>query len=158
MGTTARPTRAATYEMRRAARLVIDTGIHHKGWSRDQPWLLRDNTALSEHEVTTEIDRYISWPAQALSYKPGEMIVKLRAEAEAALGDALTSRPSTTPSSTRLGHCRCWKKCAPSLRIRRRRRKRAGAERCIPPAWTGARASRRWIGRSAVGRSRIAMR
>ncbi|MDX9764752.1 MAG: DUF885 family protein [Chiayiivirga sp.] len=79
-----------TYEMWRAARLVIDTGIHHKGWSRDQALaFLRDNTALSEHEVTTEIDRYISWPAQALSYKLGEiLIVKLRAEAEAALGDA----------------------------------------------------------------------
>lgn len=78
-----------TYEMWRAARLVIDTGVHHYGWSRDQALAyLRDNTALSEHEVTTEVDRYISWPAQALSYKLGEIaIVRLRARAEAALGD-----------------------------------------------------------------------
>ena len=78
-----------TYEMWRAARLVIDTGVHHLGWSRDQALaFLRDNTALSEHEVTTEVDRYISWPAQALSYKLGELkIWELRHEAEAALGD-----------------------------------------------------------------------
>ena len=79
-----------TYEMWRAARLVIDTGVHHKGWSRDQALAyLRDHTALSEHEVTTEVDRYISWPAQALSYKLGEItIVRLRGEAEQALGAA----------------------------------------------------------------------
>ena len=79
-----------TYEMWRAARLVIDTGVHHKGWTRDRALaFLRDNTALSEHEVTTEVDRYISWPAQALSYKLGEiLIVNLRAEAEATLGEA----------------------------------------------------------------------
>ncbi len=78
-----------TYEMWRAARLVIDTGVHHKGWSRDQALAyLRDRTALSEHEVTTEVDRYISWPAQALSYKLGEIrIVELRAEAERELGE-----------------------------------------------------------------------
>ena len=77
-----------TYEMWRAARLVIDTGVHAKGWTRDQALAyLRDNTALSEHEVTTEVDRYISWPAQALSYKLGELaIVRLRGEAEQALG------------------------------------------------------------------------
>nr|WP_283161116.1 DUF885 family protein [Xanthomonas nasturtii] len=78
-----------TYEMWRACRLVIDTGVHHDGWSRDQALAyLRDHTALSEHEVTTEVDRYISWPGQALSYKLGEItIVKLRAEAEKELGD-----------------------------------------------------------------------
>ncbi|TKS55056.1 DUF885 family protein [Luteimonas yindakuii] len=83
-----------TYEMWRAARLVIDTGVHHKGWSRDQALaFLRDNTALSEHEVTTEVDRYISWPAQALSYKLGELaILALRAEAEAELGDRFDIR------------------------------------------------------------------
>jgi uncharacterized protein (DUF885 family) len=77
-----------TYEMWRAARLVIDTGIHHKGWSRDQAIAyLRDHTALSEHEVETEVDRYISWPGQALSYKLGEMkILELRARAEKELG------------------------------------------------------------------------
>lgn len=77
-----------TYAMWRACRLVIDTGVHHKGWTRDAAIAyLRDRTALSEHEVTTEVDRYISWPAQALSYKLGELaIVRLRAEAEATLG------------------------------------------------------------------------
>ena len=83
-----------TYEMWRACRLVIDTGVHHYGWSREQALAyLRDRTALSEHEVTTEVDRYISWPAQALSYKLGEItIVKLRGEAEQALGDKFDVR------------------------------------------------------------------
>src|SRR3546814_3416942 len=77
-----------TYAMWRACRLVIDTGIHHMGWTRDQALAyLRERTALSEHEVTTEVDRYISWPAQALSYKLGELkILQLREEAEQALG------------------------------------------------------------------------
>ena len=75
--------------MWRAARLVIDTGVHHKGWTREQALsYLRDHTALSEHEVTTEVDRYISWPGQALSYKLGEIaIVRLRTQAEQELGD-----------------------------------------------------------------------
>ncbi|WP_429002250.1 DUF885 domain-containing protein [Xanthomonas sacchari] len=77
-----------SYEMWRACRLVIDTGIHHKGWTRAQAQAyLRERTALSEHEVTTEVDRYISWPGQALSYKLGELtILDLRAEAERELG------------------------------------------------------------------------
>ena len=77
-----------TYEMWRACRLVIDTGVHHYGWDRDKALAyLRDNTALSEHEVTTEVDRYISRPAQALSYKLGEIeIWKLRRQAESELG------------------------------------------------------------------------
>ncbi len=77
-----------SYEMWRAARLVIDTGVHHKGWTRAQAIsYLADHTALSQHEVETEVDRYISWPAQALSYKLGEIkIVELRARAEKALG------------------------------------------------------------------------
>jgi uncharacterized protein (DUF885 family) len=83
-----------TYEMWRAARLVIDTGVHHYGWSRDQALAyLRDHAALSEHEVTTEVDRYISWPGQALSYKLGEIaIVRLRARAEAELGERFDIR------------------------------------------------------------------
>jgi len=77
-----------TYEMWRAARLVIDTGLHHKGWTREQAiTYLATRTALSQHEVETEVDRYISWPGQALSYKLGEMkIVELRARAEKTLG------------------------------------------------------------------------
>jgi len=77
-----------TYEMWRACRLVIDTGVHAFGWSRQQALdYLASNTALSIHEVTTEIDRYISWPGQALSYKLGEYTLwQLRREAESALG------------------------------------------------------------------------
>ena len=77
-----------TYEMWRAARLVIDTGEHHKGWTRQQAIdYLASHTALSQHEVETEVDRYISWPGQALSYKLGEIrIVELRARAEKELG------------------------------------------------------------------------
>ena len=59
-----------TYEMWRACRLVVDTGMHVKGWSRQRAMdYLASNTALSLHNVQTEIDRYISWPGQALSYK-----------------------------------------------------------------------------------------
>ena len=77
-----------TYEMWRAARLVVDTGLHAKRWSReDARAYLLAHTALSEHEVATEVDRYISWPGQALSYKIGEIRIReLRARAEAALG------------------------------------------------------------------------
>ena len=83
-----------TYQLWRAARLVVDTGMHSKGWTRDQSLaFLRDNTALAEHEMTTEIDRYIAWPGQALSYYLGEMqIVKSRAQAETALGSKFDLR------------------------------------------------------------------
>ncbi len=83
-----------SYEMWRAARLVIDTGLHRYGWSRKQAIdYLAGHTALSLHEVETEVDRYISWPAQALSYKLGELTIRrLRAEAEAALGTRFDPR------------------------------------------------------------------
>lgn len=83
-----------TYEMWRACRLVVDTGIHLKGWSREKAIeFLKSNTALSVHEVNTEIDRYIGWPGQALSYKIGEMkIIELRKNAEKELGDAFDIR------------------------------------------------------------------
>lgn len=77
-----------TYEMWRACRLVVDTGVHAKGWQRQQviDYLL-ENTALPLHECTTETDRYISWPGQALAYKMGEITIReLRAKAEAKLG------------------------------------------------------------------------
>ncbi|MBQ0772912.1 MAG: DUF885 domain-containing protein, partial [Sphingomonadales bacterium] len=83
-----------TFEMWRAVRLVIDTGIHTKGWSRQQAIdYLASHTALAQRDVETEVDRYISWPAQALAYKLGEMSIrKLRARAEADLGTAFDQR------------------------------------------------------------------
>lgn len=77
-----------TYEMWRACRLVVDTGLHNEGWTRQQAMdYLAANTALSLHEVRTETDRYISWPGQALAYKTGEIrIRKLRERAEKELG------------------------------------------------------------------------
>ncbi|MCW6027091.1 DUF885 family protein [Stenotrophomonas sp. SRS1] len=83
-----------TYQMWRAARLVIDTGVHSQGWSREQALAyLRDNAALSEHEITTEVDRYIAWPGQALSYYLGELeILTLRRKAEVALGERFDIR------------------------------------------------------------------
>jgi uncharacterized protein (DUF885 family) len=76
------------YQIWRAVRLVVDTGIHAQGWSREQAIdYMRTYTALSEHEIQTEVDRYIAWPAQSLSYYLGEdAIVKGRARAEQALG------------------------------------------------------------------------
>jgi len=83
-----------SYQAWRASRLVVDTGIHAKGWTRAQAQAyLRENTALSEHEITTEVDRYISWPGQALSYYLGQMaIMEARARAEQALGEKFDIR------------------------------------------------------------------
>ncbi len=77
-----------TWQMWRAARLVVDTGVHHKGWTRAQAiQYLHDNTALADHDIEIEVDRYISWPGQALSYYLGMMAIQeARAKAEKALG------------------------------------------------------------------------
>ena len=82
------------YQMWRAARLVVDTGIHSQGWTRERAVAyFHEYTALPEHEIDTEIDRYISWPGQALSYYLGELsIVKIRAKAEQALGPKFNVR------------------------------------------------------------------
>ena len=83
-----------TYSMWRACRLVVDTGIHAFGWSKEQAVeFMTANTALSFHEINTEVDRYISWPGQALAYKVGELkISELRQKTENALGDQFDIR------------------------------------------------------------------
>jgi uncharacterized protein (DUF885 family) len=82
------------WQIWRAARLVVDTGIHSQGWTRDRAiQYMRKYTALPDHEIQTEVDRYIAWPGQALSYYLGEMeIKKARAKAEAALGPKFNIR------------------------------------------------------------------
>jgi uncharacterized protein (DUF885 family) len=74
--------------MWRAVRLVVDTGLHAKGWTRDQAMdYFRANTAMGEADIAAEVERYIAWPGQALAYKVGELkIQELRRRAEAALG------------------------------------------------------------------------
>jgi uncharacterized protein (DUF885 family) len=82
------------YQIWRAARLVVDTGVHSQGWSREQAIAyLHDYTALPEHEIETEVDRYIAWPGQALSYYLGEReILAAREKAEQALGTKFNIR------------------------------------------------------------------
>jgi uncharacterized protein (DUF885 family) len=83
-----------TYEMWRACRLVVDPGMHYLGWSRQQAIdFMAENTALSLHNITTEVDRYITWPAQAVAYKTGELKIReLRGRAEERLGDRFDVR------------------------------------------------------------------
>jgi prolyl oligopeptidase len=78
-----------TFEAWRAVRLVVDTGIHHFKWTREQAIAyMKENTALSEVDIVSEVERYIAWPGQALAYKIGQLeILKLRAEAERTLKD-----------------------------------------------------------------------
>jgi uncharacterized protein (DUF885 family) len=77
-----------TYEMWRAVRLVVDTGMHSMGWTREQSiQFFKDNTGKTDQDITVEVDRYIVWPGQALAYKLGQLeIRKLRNEAEKKLG------------------------------------------------------------------------
>lgn len=83
-----------TYEMWRACRLVVDTGMHWKGWTREQAEnCFYENSALAPHNIRTEVERYISWPGQALAYKIGELkIIELRRRAEKALGGTFSIR------------------------------------------------------------------
>ncbi len=85
---------ALTYEMWRAVRLVVDTGIHYRGWTRQQAIdFFKDNAAKTELDIINEIDRYIAWPGQALAYKIGQLkILGLRRQAEQALGDSFDIR------------------------------------------------------------------
>ena len=74
-------------EIWRACRLVVDTGIHYMGWTREQAVdYLRANTALSEHDIRSEVDRYIGWPGQALAYKTGEMKIRALRRGRKAIG------------------------------------------------------------------------
>lgn len=84
-----------TFEMWRAVRLVIDTGMHSMGWSRQRAIdYMSSHTALAKLDITNEVDRYIAWPAQALAYKLGELSIrKMRAKAETELGDKFDQRP-----------------------------------------------------------------
>jgi uncharacterized protein (DUF885 family) len=77
-----------SYEMWRASRLVVDTGLHAKGWTKARAVaFMTDNTALSAANIDAEVNRYISWPGQALGYKMGELKIRdLRARAERELG------------------------------------------------------------------------
>jgi prolyl oligopeptidase len=83
-----------TYDMWRAVRLVVDTGMHYKGWTRQQAIdFFKDNAAKTEHDIVNEIDRYILWPGQALAYKIGQLkILQLRERAEVELGDKFDIR------------------------------------------------------------------
>jgi len=83
-----------SYQAWRASRLVVDTGLHAQGWSRERAQAyLHDNTALADHEIETEVDRYIAWPGQAVSYYTGELaILAARQRAERALGPRFSIR------------------------------------------------------------------
>ncbi len=83
-----------TYDMWRAVRLVVDTGLHAKGWSREQAIaFFRDNAPKTDADIVNEIDRYISWPGQALAYKVGQLRIRaLRSEAERTLGERFDLR------------------------------------------------------------------
>jgi uncharacterized protein (DUF885 family) len=83
-----------TYEIWRACRLVVDTGIHYLGWTREQAiQFMEENSGLSKHNIRAEVDRYIAWPGQALAYKIGELKIReLRKKAEQTLGDRFDIR------------------------------------------------------------------
>jgi prolyl oligopeptidase len=83
-----------SYEMWRAVRLVVDTGMHSQGWTRDQAiQFFKDNTGKTDQDITVEVDRYIVWPAQALAYKLGQLKIReLRTQAEQRAGQKFDVR------------------------------------------------------------------
>src|SRR5699024_11972753 len=93
-----------SFQMWRAARLVVDPGIHALGWSREQAQhFLRRNTAIAEHEIITEVDRYIAWPGQAASYYLGYLSFRrMRQAAEKALGSRFDIRQVHDPDLPRV--------------------------------------------------------
>jgi len=113
-----------TYEMWRAIRLVIDTGMHTMGWTREQAIdYFKTNAAKTEHDITVEVDRYIVWPGQALAYKIGELKIKeLRAYATTTLGSRFAVRAfhdqvlgaGAVPLDVLEGRIRAWVTAAPS--------------------------------------------
>ncbi len=111
-----------TYDMWRAVRLVVDTGIHAKHWTRQQAIdYFKANAAKTEQDIINEVDRYISWPGQALAYKIGQLRIlrAARRKREARLGRSSTSATSTT-WCCRTAPCRwmCWKsRCGAGSRV-----------------------------------------
>ena len=107
-----------TYEMWRAVRLVVDTGMHSMGWSREKAiQFFKDNTGKTDQDITVEVDRYIVWPGQALAYKLGQLkIHELRGEAERKLGDRFNIRQfhdavlenGTEPLNVLESHMKQW--------------------------------------------------
>ena len=90
-------------EMLRAMRLVVDTGLHSKGWTREQSiQYMLDNSSMAESDVTAEVERYIVWPGQALGYKLGQLhITALRARAQAAAGSGVRRARVSQPGAAR---------------------------------------------------------
>jgi uncharacterized protein (DUF885 family) len=101
-----------SYQMWRAARLVVDTGIHAKGWDKARAVaFMRENTALTDANIDAEVNRYISWPGQALGYMIGELKIReLRAKAEKALGAEV--RPAPLPRRGAAARARCRSTCS----------------------------------------------
>jgi len=100
-----------TYQMWRAIRLVVDTGLHSMGWTRDQAiHFFRENAAKTDQDIIVEVDRYIVWPGQALGYKMGQLkIQELRTRAAGSLVHGLTSGSFTTSCSARVQYLwTCW--------------------------------------------------